>query len=138
MDNKQNIFEPANSKDLFAMPEGPLKSLYMTAFQTECKNLEEQKVYHWDILPPGRKATGSRAVFQLKWDKLTGELDKPKCRIVAQGFTQIPGIDFNETYASTPKLSTMRMFLWTSLSLGLIEVESKMAELFGSSGLCKY
>lgn len=55
--------------------------------------------------------------FRTRNGVMTGTLDKPKCRIVAQGFSQIPGIDFNETYASTPKLSTMRFFLWAAISL---------------------
>lgn len=42
-----------------------------------------------------------------------------QCRIVAQGFSQVPGVDFRETYASTPKLSTSRYFIWMALSLGL-------------------
>ena len=58
-------------QELFEMPEGPLKSLYMTAFQVECQNLAQQSVYEWSVIPPDRKLTGSRAIFQLKWDKIS-------------------------------------------------------------------
>ena len=62
-------------------------------------------------------------VFDLKWDKMTGLLDKAKARLVAKGFSQIPGVDFTETYASTPKLSTMRLFLTHVISAGMSTAE---------------
>ena len=78
---------------------------------TEVNNLHNQNVYEWAPLKKGYKPTKSRAVFDIKWDKLTGLVEKFKCRIVACGYSQRAGIDFSETYASTPKLSTMRYFL---------------------------
>jgi hypothetical protein len=45
------------------------------------------------------KEVGSKWVFKVK--RLTdGSIDKFKARLVAQGFTQHPGFDFDETYAT--------------------------------------
>lgn len=115
-ENQENIYIPENSRDLFKMKPGPLKSLFMEAFLKELGNYREQNVYRLAYLPKGRKAVGSRAVCELKWDKMTGMLDKAKVRIVGQGFSQVYGVDFTETYASTPKLSTMRYFIWVAVN----------------------
>lgn len=66
----------------------------------------------WDIvnLPPQRKATGSRWVFTKK-RRADGTIERYKARIVAQGFTQIQGQDFNELFASVAKWDSMRTLL---------------------------
>ncbi|XRB11025.1 retrovirus-related Pol polyprotein from transposon [Pseudoscourfieldia marina] len=111
MENRHNIFIPTNSRELQQMPDGPLKSEFISSLATEVNNLHNQNVYKWAPIKKGYKPTKSRAVFDIKWDKLTGLVEKFKCRIVACGYSQRAGIDFSETYASTPKLSTMRYFL---------------------------
>jgi Reverse transcriptase (RNA-dependent DNA polymerase) len=40
---------------------------------------------------------------------VTGSLVIHKSRVVAQGFSQAEGIDYNETFAPTAKLSTIRI-----------------------------
>ena len=79
------------------MKPGPLKSLFLEAYAVEKGNLESQVVYTLMVLLAGTRTIRSRAVFDLKWDPITGLLDKAKCRIVAQGFTQRDGIDFTAT-----------------------------------------
>jgi len=63
----------------------------------------------WELaqLPPGRRAIGSRWVFKLK-RKPDGSVDKYKGRIVAQGFSQVRGIHYNEVFASTARMAAMR------------------------------
>lgn len=64
-----------------------LNCMQMASCIKELGNYREQKVYRLAYLPKGRKAVGSRAVCELKWDKMTGMLDKAKVRIVGQGFS---------------------------------------------------
>ena len=42
---------------------------------------------------------------------IEGEVVKHKARIVAQGFNQQPGIDYNETFSLVARLDTLRMVL---------------------------
>lgn len=69
-------------------------------------------------LPPGRKAIGCRWVFLIK-RKSDGSIDRYKARLVAQGFSQRPGFDYNETYASTIRWAALRAIL----ALGAIDVK---------------
>jgi Reverse transcriptase (RNA-dependent DNA polymerase) len=66
----------------------------------------------WELaqLPQGRRAIGSRWVFKLK-RKPDGSIDKYKGRIVAQGFSQIRGVHYNEVFASTACMAAMRVVI---------------------------
>ena len=122
-ENRHNIYIPTNSKDLLGMPNGPLKSLFITATHTEVHGMKEQNLFKLVLkrnIPKWIKLLKSRAVYTMKYDQMTGVLDKAKCRIVACGYSQVYGIDFTETYASTPKLSTARYFIHMVVQFCLI------------------
>ena len=53
---------------------------------------------------------GTKWVFRNKQDE-HGVVTRNKARLVAQGFTQIEGLDFGETYASVDKLELIRILL---------------------------
>ena len=90
---------------------------WIAAEDAEMKNMEDYGVYQLETLPAGRKAIGSRWVYQ----QGTGEGGKPKrkARFVAKGFSQIEGIDFTQTFAPTPKPATTRVLLAIATNLGL-------------------
>jgi len=66
----------------------------------------------WELaqLPPGRRAIGSRWVFKIKCLP-DGSIDKYKGHIVAQGYSQVQGIHYNEIFASTARMAAMRAVL---------------------------
>ena len=55
--------------------------------------------------------------------KSDGSIDRYKARLVAQGFFQCPGFDFQETYASTLKWATLRAIL-AYAAIEDLEIES--------------
>src|SRR6266851_7828879 len=62
----------------------------------------------YDIIPQpkGQKIVGSKWVFHVKQGP-DGTIQKYKARLVAQGFTQVEGIDFDQTFAPVAKFSSL-------------------------------
>lgn len=58
--------------------------------------------------PKEREVIGSRIVLCNKLNQ-DGSLERRKARIVARGFSQRPGIDFNETFAPVARISSIRI-----------------------------
>ena len=66
----------------------------------------------WEVadLPPGKRTVGCRWVFAVKLTS-TGLVDRFKARLVAQGFSQVPGDDYLETFAPTIRGESLRILL---------------------------
>ena len=71
----------------------------------------------WSLvsLPAGRKATGCKWVFKVK-ENPDGTIHKYKVRLVAKGFNQVAGFDFNEPFSPIVKPTTIRIVLTISLA----------------------
>ena len=82
------------------------------------EQLKNMGTYTLEELPEGRKAVGCRWVYTIKRD-LNGEIQKYKARLVAQGFSQIPGQDFFDTYAPVMRLESLRVLLTFGAALNM-------------------
>ena len=80
------------------------------AMEKEIVALEDNQTWSLQTLPPGKKPIGSKWVFKIKY-KANGEIERYKARLVAKGYTQIEGLDYNETFAPVVKLTTVRCLL---------------------------
>ena len=67
-----------------------------------------EKIGTWIIieLPLGKKAVSCKWVFIVK-HKADGSIERLKARLVARGFTQFYGVDYQETFAPVAKLNTI-------------------------------
>jgi len=68
-------------------------------------------------LPEGRKAIGCRWTYVIKTSP-QGEILCYKARLVAQGFSQIPGINFSDTFSPTVRLDSLRAILHLAAAHG--------------------
>ena len=71
----------------------------------------------WSLvsLPNGRKTIGCKWVFKVK-ENSNGTINKYKVRLVAKGFHQVAGFDFNETFSPVVKPTTIRVVLTIALA----------------------
>ncbi|GKA95394.1 ribonuclease H-like domain-containing protein [Tanacetum coccineum] len=96
-----NKFNVVRSKTIIEPPDDPnmhaLEDI-IEAMQEELLQFKLQEVWTLVDLPNGKKAIGTKWVFRNKKDE-RGIMIKNKARLVAQGYTQEEGIDYNEVFA---------------------------------------
>ena len=102
------------------------------AFQDEMASLQENNV--WDIVPrpKGRKVVNGKWVCKVKGDA-EGEIERFKARYVAKGFSQVQGLDYDETFAPVVRLESLRLLLAISANKGWKprQLDIKTAFLYG-------
>jgi hypothetical protein len=94
-------------------------------------NFERNQV--WELVErPKTNIIGTKWVFQNKQDEF-GIVIRNKARLVAQGFTQVEGLDFGETYAPIVRLEAIRFLLAfaTHHDFKLYQMDVKSAFLNG-------
>ncbi|KAJ9547789.1 hypothetical protein OSB04_020332 [Centaurea solstitialis] len=82
----------------------------VSAMQEELAEFIRNNV--WLLVPRPRKRTiiGSKWIFRNKLDEI-GTIIRNKARLVAQGYRQEEGIDYDETFAPVARLEAIRLFL---------------------------
>ena len=89
------------------------------AIQTELKSLAKREVFGPVVqTPKDIKPIGYRWVFVRKRNE-QNKIVRYKARLVAQGFSQRPGIDYEETYSPVMDATTFRYLIYLAVSEGL-------------------
>ncbi|GKD79897.1 putative ribonuclease H-like domain-containing protein [Tanacetum coccineum] len=83
---------------------------WIEAMQDELLQFKLQKVWTLVDLPNGKRPIGTKWVFRNKKDE-RGIVIKNKARLVAQGYTQEEGIDYDEVFAPVARIKAIRLFL---------------------------
>jgi len=75
------------------------------AMQEELNNFKRNHV--WDLVErPKTNVISTKWVFRNKQDE-HGVVTRNKARLVAQGFTQVEGLDFEDAFAPVVRLETI-------------------------------
>ncbi len=82
--------------------------------------------------PKDRKPISCKWVFKIKHG-VDGELERYKARLVARGFTQTFGVDYNETFAPIVKFVSIRCILALAAieDMGIHQMDVKTTFLNG-------
>ncbi|RVW26375.1 Retrovirus-related Pol polyprotein from transposon TNT 1-94 [Vitis vinifera] len=98
----------------------------------EVQALEKNGTWEITDLPRGKKPVGCKWIFTVKY-KADGNVDRYKAQLVAKGFTQSYGIDYQETFAPVAKLNTVHVLLSLAANLdwSLHQLDVKNAFLNG-------
>ncbi|GJP38931.1 hypothetical protein CLOM_g23340 [Closterium sp. NIES-68] len=96
---------------------GPNEEKWKASEDEEFGSLIENET--WDLcdLPPGKKAITSKMIYRHKYGP-EGELTRYKSRLVARGFQQTKGKDYDEVFAPVGKGTTVRVLLAIAALLG--------------------
>jgi hypothetical protein len=90
--------EPTKIEDALKDPD------WVLAMLEELNNFVRNQV--WSLVErPKTNIIGTKWVFR------NGVVTRNKARLVAQGFTQVEGLNFDETYAPVARLEAIRMLL---------------------------
>ncbi|WJX69187.1 hypothetical protein P8452_53469 [Trifolium repens] len=121
-----SMFEPKNVKEALT------DEAWIEAMQEELNQFERSEV--WDLVPRPEDVNviGTKWVYKNKSDE-NGTITRNKARLVAQGYTQIEGLDFDETFAPVARLESIRLLLGVAciLKFKLYQMDVKSAFLNG-------
>jgi hypothetical protein len=96
---------PINLQEALARQDE--KDHWRAACIEELESLSSKGVYTLVELPQGAKSISSMWVFAYKL-RSDGEIERYKSRLVAKGFAQRQGVDYNEVWAPTGCLPVLR------------------------------
>ncbi|KAH9763753.1 hypothetical protein KPL70_001275 [Citrus sinensis] len=83
---------------------------WIMAMQEELNQFERNNVWELVPNPEHQSIIGTKWVFRNKMDE-SGVVVRNKARLMAQGYNQEEGIDFDETFAPVARLESIRMLL---------------------------
>ena len=86
---------------------GSKGSNWKEAMQVEMKSFKDNNVWELVTLPKNKKLVGSKWVYKVKVDG-DGHDVRFKARLVAPGFTQTKGADYDETFCPVVRMESVR------------------------------
>ncbi|GJR33121.1 retrotransposon protein, putative, ty1-copia subclass [Tanacetum coccineum] len=83
---------------------------WIDAMNAEIQSMMDNMVWVLVDLPPGCKTVGSKWIFKKKTD-MDGIVHTYKARLVAKGYTQLYGVDYEETFSPVADIRAIRILI---------------------------
>ncbi|GJW41738.1 putative ribonuclease H-like domain-containing protein [Tanacetum coccineum] len=115
-DNDEDVGAEAdiNNLDTHISPKKVIQALkdpsWIEAMQEELLQFKLQQVWTLVDSPNGKKVIGTKWVYRNKKDE-RGIMIKNKARLVAQGYIQEEGIDYDDVFSPVARIEAIRLFL---------------------------
>jgi hypothetical protein len=73
----------------------------------------------WDVVPrpEGKSVVTSKCIYKIK-HAVDGSIEEYKARFVARGFSQIEGVEYDETFAPVARYTSIRSIIALAASMG--------------------
>ncbi|XP_042517523.1 uncharacterized mitochondrial protein AtMg00820-like [Macadamia integrifolia] len=107
--------EPASLREVLS---SPAKDKWQAAMEDELSSISKNQVWKLVNLPLGHKTIGNKWVLKVK-HKEDGSIDKYKARLMAKGYTQKEGVDYDETFSPAVRIALIRLILAIVVKLNL-------------------
>nr|GEU47325.1 zinc finger, CCHC-type [Tanacetum cinerariifolium] len=102
-----DLCEPANYKAALLDHES---EKWLNAMNVEMQSMKDNEVWVLVELPPNVKTVGSKWLFKKKTD-MDGVVHTYKAHLVAKGYTQTLGIDYEETFSLVAYIRAIRILI---------------------------
>ncbi|KAE8725113.1 hypothetical protein F3Y22_tig00009009pilonHSYRG00067 [Hibiscus syriacus] len=108
---------------------------WKSAMDEEMQSLQKNDTWKLAQLPKGKRAIGCKWVFVKKYGSHNKKDVRYKARLIAKGYAQKEGIDYNEVFSPVVKHSSIRILLAlvAQLNLELAQLDVKTAFLHAIS-----
>nr|GEX02547.1 retrovirus-related Pol polyprotein from transposon TNT 1-94 [Tanacetum cinerariifolium] len=122
------LVEPNTYKDAFT------QSCWIEAMQEELNEFERLEV--WELIPRLDKVMviTLKWIYKVKLDKLGGILKNKAC-LVARGYRQEKGIDFEESFAPVARLEAIRIFIAYAAQKNMVVYQIDVKTVFLNGNL---
>jgi hypothetical protein len=110
LDSERNISYAVFPKEPENFQEAWSDEAWRNSMKEEYQSLLENRTWELIDRPKDRKCIKSGWVYKAKRNE-AGSVYRLKSRLVAKGYSQVLGIDFNETFAPVGMRSTLRMLI---------------------------
>lgn len=112
----EDVCEPKSYEEARQCGE---KGEWEAAMKSEYAALVTNKTWELCELPAGRKAIDCKWVYKVKRDA-TGCIERYKARLVIKGYSQVKGIDYDETFSPVARYCSIRFLLAMAAKYKLI------------------
>ena len=111
----QDLDEPCTFEEGLSSPS---RAKWEKAMEAEMESLHNNHVWDRVELPEEQNCVGSKWVYKVKVDG-DGHIDRHKARLVAQGYTQRKGADYDETFSPVVRMESVRTVVGLAVRNGL-------------------